>query len=76
MRDSENDIEAHSENHQLISIKDSVLNFEDQMCIENKGYASLIELLGDIKELKEFNSRLHLLLMERTPYRDREAAMN
>jgi hypothetical protein len=40
------------------------------MTIQNKGYASLIQLLNDIKELKEFNSKLHLLLMESTPYHE------
>lgn len=38
------------------------------MLEENKGYASYLQLMAEIKKLKEFNTKLGLLLMETTPY--------
>lgn len=53
---------------QLNNIMKSFYNFEDEMVEENKGYASYLQLMAEIKKLKEFNTKLGLLLMEATPY--------
>lgn len=53
---------------QLNNIMKSFYNFEDEMVEENKGYTSYLQLMAEIKKLKEFNTKLGLLLMEATPY--------